>query len=207
MELEIKFDELRKLMGIDSIQFPKYATQIINLANQNSQATRPKNVGQMSDLIKEFTGKTLKEWENWYLEKYPTSINTATNKILEMVNNFKDVIDEIDENMVRQWVRDLVIVKTFIGLKLQKAILEKITEKFGLEYRFSTPEEESKGIDGYIENIPISIKPNSYRSKDMLKEEIKVNIVYYKKQKNYFKITISPELVDKLRRIAKTRNE
>ncbi|WP_293448839.1 MjaI family restriction endonuclease [Persephonella sp.] len=54
MELKIKIDEIKKLMEIETPEFPKYATQIINLANQNAQATRPRVVGQMSKL--EFTG-------------------------------------------------------------------------------------------------------------------------------------------------------
>ncbi len=55
MELKIKTEEIRILMEIESPEFPKYATQLLNLANQNAQATRPKVVGQMSKLIKEFT--------------------------------------------------------------------------------------------------------------------------------------------------------
>ncbi|EDP73331.1 MjaI family restriction endonuclease, partial [Hydrogenivirga sp. 128-5-R1-1] len=168
MELKIKLDEVRKLLEIETPEFPKYATQIINLANQNAQATRPKVVGQMSELIKEFTGKTLQEWETWYLNKHPDAIETATQKILEMIDNFREVINQIDENMIRQWVKDLVIVKTFIGLRFQEAILKKIADKFDLNYRLATPEEESKGIDGYIGNIPVSLKPITYRQKEML---------------------------------------
>ena len=36
-----------------SYNFPKYTTQIINQASQNMQATRPKVVGQMSELIQQ----------------------------------------------------------------------------------------------------------------------------------------------------------
>ncbi len=46
--------------GIEN--FPKYTTQLINLANQNAGGTRPKVVGQMSDLIQEFPGNTFPEW-------------------------------------------------------------------------------------------------------------------------------------------------
>ena len=31
--------------------FPKYTTQLMNLANQTAQGTRPKVVGQMSELF------------------------------------------------------------------------------------------------------------------------------------------------------------
>jgi len=198
MEFKIKTDEIRKLMEIDNPRFPKYATQIINLANQNAQATRPKVVGQMSELIKEFTGRTLEEWEQWYLERYPDSIDEATKKILGMIDNFRDVINQIDESMIRQWVRDLVIVKTFIGLKFQEAVLKKIAEKFNTRYRLSEPEEESRGIDGYIGEIPVSIKPVTYQFKKMLSEKIEVYVIYYEKQKDGIKITIPEELEEKL---------
>lgn len=205
MEFKIKAEEIRRLMEIESPEFPKYATQILNLANQDAQATRPKVVGQMSELIKEFTGKTLEEWEEWYLERYPDSINKATEKILEMINNFKDVIDQIDESMIRQWVRDLVIVKTFIGLRFQEAVLKKIAEKFNTEYKLSTPEDESKGVDGYVCNIPISLKPITYQCEKMLTEEIEVDIVYYEKRKDGLKIIIPMELENKLRQIEKNK--
>jgi len=203
VEFKIKVDEIRRLMEIETPEFPKYATQIINLANQNAQATRPKVVGQMSELIKEFTGRTLEEWEEWYLKRHPNSIDRATKKILEMIDNFRDVINQIDEDMIRQWVRDLVIVKTFIGLRFQEAVLKKIAEKFGNEYRLSTPEEESKGIDGYIGEIPISLKPITYQSKKMLTEKIEGDIIYYEKQKDGLKITIPEELEKKLSQIKK----
>jgi hypothetical protein len=51
------------------------------------------------------------------------------------------------------WVRDLVLVKTFIGLKFREAILRKGAELKGMDWRFSSPEEESKGIDGFIGDI------------------------------------------------------
>ncbi|MCD6450396.1 MAG: MjaI family restriction endonuclease [Thermotogaceae bacterium] len=116
-----------------------------------------------------------------------------------MINNFRDVINQIDENMIRQWVRDLVIVKTFVGLRFQEAVLKKIAERFNTKYKLSTPEEESKGIDGYIGGIPVSIKPVTCRLKKMLPEEIKVYIIYYEKQKDGIKITIPEELEEKLR--------
>ncbi len=201
MEFKIRVEEIRRLMEIEGPKFPKYATQIINLANQNAQATRPKVVGQMSELIKEFTGRTLEEWEEWYLKRYPDSIDKATKKILEMIENFKEVINQIDENMIRQWVRDLVIVKTFIGLRFQEAVLKKIAEKFNTYYKLSGPEEESKGIDGYIGGIPISLKPTTYKSKNLLTEKLVGYIIYYEKQKDGLKIIVPEELESQLQRI------
>ena len=199
MEFKIKNEEIRRLIEIESPEFPKYATQILNLANRDARATRPEVVGQMSELIKEYTGRTLKEWEEWYLERYPDAIDKATNKILDMINNFKDVIDQIDRSMIRQWVRDLVIVKTFIGLRFQEAVLKKIAEQFGMKYRLSMPEEERKVIDGYIGDVPVSLKPITYKHEEMLPEKIDVYIVYYEKQKDGLNISIPTKLEEKLR--------
>ncbi len=184
MKIIIKNKEIRKYLDIETLELPKYVSTLINLANQFAQGTRPKSVGQMTELIHQFYGKTLDEWEQWYLQQKPDAIRKATQKILEMLNNFKRTIDKIDESVVEQWVRDLVVVKTFIGLKLQEAILKKGAELIGGDYRLAEPDDESKGIDGYIGETPVSIKPDSYESKAALPEQIDVKMIYYRKMKD-----------------------
>lgn len=184
MKFKITSAELSENIAGKTYEFPKYATQIINLANQNSQGTRPKVVGQLSDLIEEFPGKSYKEWVDWYQERMPNVMEDATEKIFEMVCNLKFTFDKIDKNMVRMWVRDLVLTKTFIGLKFQKSILDKVATQKNTSYKLSTPNEESQGIDGYIGNMPVSIKPQTYKTKNMLNETINVAIIYYEKLKD-----------------------
>lgn len=184
MKIKLTNEEIRRNLDIDTLEFPKYVTQILNLANQNAQGTRPKVVGQMSDLIQHFSGKTLDEWEKWYLEQKPDAIENATDRILQMVKNLEDAIGKIDREMVEKWVRDLVVVKTFMGLRFQEAILKRCADIKGLGYRLSDFKEESKGIDGYIGDIPVSIKPETYKTKAALRENISVKIIYYEKMKN-----------------------
>ncbi len=62
MKIKIPNAEVQHLLTEKEIIFPKYTTQLMNLANSNAQGTRPKIVGQMSDLIQEFKGKTFEEW-------------------------------------------------------------------------------------------------------------------------------------------------
>jgi len=118
-------DLIGDLIG-DVPDFPKYTTQIINLANQNSQGTRPKVVGQMSELIQEFDGKKYNDWVDWYLDKHPTAINNATKKVYDMVHKLKQAVDIIDKKMVAKWTRDLILSKTFVGLCFQESILIQI---------------------------------------------------------------------------------
>lgn len=191
MKIKLTNEQIRKSLGIGSPSFPKYVSQIINLANQNAQGTRPKVVGQMTELIKEFPGRTLEEWKGWYIKKHPEAIGNAKNKIVDMVDGLKQAVNKIDERMINDWVEDLVIVKTFIGLKLQAAILKKGAELKGSDYRLSDIREESKGIDGYIGTVPVSVKPETYKAKKALKEEISAKFIYYKKIKSGFEIDFS----------------
>ena len=51
MNYTIKNEDIEAYNESDSFPFPKYTSQLINLANQNAQGTRPAVVGQMSDLF------------------------------------------------------------------------------------------------------------------------------------------------------------
>lgn len=190
-KVKISFAQIKKYLGSSVEEFPKYSTQILNLANQNSQATRPKIVGQLSDLIQEFKGNKIEKWEDWYLKKYPTAIEMATNKLKDMVINLRNSINKIDDEIIKKWVKDLVVIKTFIGLKFQEAILKKGAEIMKKNYRLATPNEESKGIDGFIANTPVSIKPETYKIKKGLNENIKVKMVYYEKIKDGIEVDYS----------------
>ena len=188
---KIKNNELIKEISGEAQDFPKYTTQIINLANQNAQGTRPKVVGQLSDLIQECPHKEYGKWKEWYLNKHPDSINNATKKILDMLEKLKEAINEIDKEMIRRWVEDLVIDKTFIGLKFQEAILKRVAKMKKTNYRLSTPKEESKGIDGFIGETSVSIKPITYKTKNMLREKINVKFIFYDKKKDGINVDIS----------------
>ncbi len=190
-KVKIENAEIKELLGAKSFEFPKYSTQIMNLANQNAQGTRPAVVGQMSELIQEFSGKSITEWEQWYLKKHPDAIQKATAKITDMVDNFRNVMDKIDRQLIEYWVHDLVIIKTFIGLKFQEAILGKVASLLKTDYRLATPDEESRGIDGYIGNMPVSIKSETYKTKKNLSEKIEAKFIYYQKVKDGVSIDLT----------------
>ena len=60
-KFKISNDEVANLSNAPHYEFPKYVTQFINLANSNAGGKRPKVVGQMSELVKEFDGKSIDE--------------------------------------------------------------------------------------------------------------------------------------------------
>ena len=183
LKITIKYDEIREYYNAKAPDLPKYVATILNQANRFSQGTRPEVVGQMSDLIQEFPGSTLYEWREWYFERHSAAIDTATDRIMDMLQKMQDAMAGISKQMVREWVEDLVIVKTFIGLRCQAAILKRIAELCDLSHRLAKPEEEARGIDGYVGDTPLSIKPKTYEIMAALSEDIEVQVVYYEKTK------------------------
>jgi hypothetical protein len=113
-----------------------------------------------------------------------------------MVENLKDVMTKIDQEMIERWVRDLVIVKTFVGLKFQEAILKAVADDLKINYRLAEPEEESKGIDGFVGQQAVSIKPKSYETKNALSEQILVPIIFYEKMKDGINIYFESNLLN-----------
>ena len=194
MNYTLKNENIESYNESESYTFPKYTSQLINWANQNAQGTRPVVVGQMSELFPEFMSSdsemTIDGWRAWYIERYPDAFEKATDKIYAQVQNLRNAIPLIDRDMVKHWVEDLVIHKTFNGLYVQKAILASLAERTGDTYRLATPEEESKGIDGFVGSFPYSIKPDTYKTMGRLSEIINVKMIYYTKTKTGLKIEV-----------------
>ena len=187
MKYTIKNEDIEFYNESDTFSLPKYTSQLINWANQNAQGTRPVVVGQMSDLFPEFLSSgeevTIENWRNWYLKRYPDALEKATDKIYNQVQNLQEAIPLIDRDMVKRWVANLVFTKTFNGFYVQKAILASLAERKGTTYRLATPEEESVGIDGFIGNVPYSVKPDTYKTMGRLSETIAAKMIYYTKTK------------------------
>ena len=184
MKFELKKEELKKINTSIKIEFPKYTTQLMNLANQNAQGTRPKVVGTLSEIFQEFMNNnkniSIEDWREWYLKKYPDAIDNAAEKIEGSINDLKKAINLITKKMIYEWAEDLVINKTFNGLYIQKAILQKLAQIKKENYRLATKEEESHGIDGYVGDTAYSIKSISYKT-NRLNEKINVKMIYYNK--------------------------
>lgn len=200
-KVKISEEEREKLVTGDEAEFPKYTTQLLNPANQNAQSTRPKVVGQMSAIIDEFQEKhpsgTFEDWVKFYYSEYngEDRLEEASNKLFGMVEKMVRNIEKIDEEMCQEYVEDLVLYQTYRGFDIQEAILSKISEMYDLDYRRSSAEEESRGIDGHIGDQPVSIKPATYM--DNLQEDIAAPIVFYEEYSSSDALKIDVSELDK----------
>ena len=194
MKYTVKNAEIQALNGTESTKFPKYTSQLINWANQNAQGTRPKMVGQLSDLFPAYQEQaervSIDSWAAWYFTKYPEAVDRASERIYAQVENLKTAIKLIDQDMVKAWVKDLIIDKTYNGLYVQQVVLSTLAKRLNEPYRLATPAEESAGIDGFVGNTPYSVKPASYKTMERLSECIDVKMAFYTKTKTGLKIDI-----------------
>lgn len=184
--IRLSEDDREELVADIDPEFPKYTTQIMNTANQNSQGTRPATVGQLNEIIEvykeQYPDGDFEDWRQFYFENYDGSenIEEATDKVFDMAVKMREAAEEIDREMVNRWVKDLVLYKTYTGLgRNEEAILKKLSEEYDLPYELGTAEDESKGIDGYLGSQPVSVKPITYKQKARLQEDIDAPIVYY----------------------------
>lgn len=74
--------------------------------------------------------------------------------------------------------------QNFCWAEISRSDTKKGAEIKKTNYRLAEQDEESKGIDGYIGEIPVSIKPHPYEIKSELPEHIGIKIIYYKKEKD-----------------------
>ena len=86
--------------------------------------------------------------------------------------------------MVRAWVEDLVLVKTYTGLRFQEAILRKLSKIKGCDYRLAEPYEEAQGIDGFVGEDAYSIKPSTYEAIPFLSESIDIKMIFQEKKRD-----------------------
>lgn len=194
MIYNLKNEDIADYNESEGYTFPKYTSQLINWANGNAQGTRPRVVGQLSEMFPDFIVNTeeitTENWKNYYVERYPNAIDDATTKIYAQIENLRNALTLIDRDMVERWVEDLIVYKTFNGLYVQRAILASLAKIKESEYRLATPEEEAQGIDGFVGDTPYSVKPDTYKTMDRLPETINVRMIYYSKTKTGLKIEV-----------------
>lgn len=144
--------------------FPLYSKPILNIATQNSKATHKNVVGSMKEQWMEFLatrGRSVDEWEAWYMANGgQLKIAAATDKLYAMLQKMPIDHALFTRNLALAYILDLVINKTHYGMSGEYHAVLAAAAHFAKEHRFSTAEEESQGIDAWIGDRPVQVKPH-----------------------------------------------
>lgn len=179
----------KELKESDSDKFPPYSSSIFNLISQTGHATRPSNVGAMSEIVpkfieefveKEHKNPNAKDWSDYYLKNYIEEYNKGLEILKRFVDSYKElfqkIIDDEDHELAKAWYDKFLLQQNFMGFQYEITVFKFLTTykrfaKNPFVVRKSTTAEESKNIDIVIENkeaefedfkeLWINVKPKS----------------------------------------------
>jgi hypothetical protein len=159
------------------------------MININAQATRPKHIGNLSLMKCNFNGQSIEEWKKYLTDVDPYIIDKVVNKIMDKSIEMCITAPYLNYDTVKIWAEDLIFYKTFIGFYIENLVFETISKKFGLKFhRKLTSNDESLGIDGYLNDKPFNVKPKTFKNKKNPSNKVNCEIIYYNLKKNLIEI-------------------
>jgi hypothetical protein len=130
------------------------------MISTNAQATRPKHIGNLSLMKRNFNGQSIEEWKKYLTDVDPYIIDKVVSKIMDKSIEMCITAPYLNYDTIKIWAEDLIFNKTFIGFYIENLVFDTVSKKFGLKFhRQLTSNDESQGIDGYLNDKPFNVKP------------------------------------------------
>lgn len=167
----------------------KYHSAFLNTVNKDARSSRPETVGKLAteifpEYLEQSTEASPIGWKEHYQEVYPEQYKEGLEKFKKQFDAEKEAINNITEQDLNDYYDDLMFNKTFAGLYVQDKILKDIADENNAIYRKPSATEEGRGIDGYIDDVPYSVKSETYRNSAAKNNEtINAKMVYYTENK------------------------
>lgn len=167
----------------------KYHSAFLNTVNKDARSSRPETVGKLAteifpEYVEQSTEPSPVDWKQHYQESYPERYKEGLEKFKKQFEAEKEAINSITEQDLNDYYDDLMFNKTFAGLYVQDKILKDIAAEKEATYRKSSAIEEGQGIDGYIDEVPYSVKSETYKNSAAKNNEtINAKMVYYTENK------------------------
>ena len=167
----------------------KYHSAFLNTVNKDARSSRPETVGKLAtEIFPNYVDNAIEpsseNWKKYYQDNHSEQYNKGLEKLKRQFELEKQAINAITEQDLVDYYDDLMFSKTFSGLYVQDEILRDIADKKKATYRKPNAIEEGQGIDGYIDDIPYSVKSETYKdSAAKNNETINAKMVYYSENK------------------------
>ena len=157
----------------------------------NDSLFHKNQIGSMYELILEYRPQNIKEWRKILKEHSGEKIKKQTEALKEVVFSLvqefaiinvdsariptftKFLKGKVNDHLYKEniansnrialgFVDHFIVYKTFFGLSLQIGVAEFLHKELKFSYELASDKEDSKGIDAYIDGIPVQVKKNSY---------------------------------------------
>src|SRR5665213_2378447 len=126
--------------------------KVLNYTSNTYHLTRPKKVGAVMELIREFQPKTFNVWRNYYLEKAYTKTKVPVKVTEEVLDELGErLYEKITEVVIPEWmeafsqiskqdcfeyIREVTISRTYDGFINEKSVITDFLSKRFPEVRF-----------------------------------------------------------------------
>jgi hypothetical protein len=161
---------------------------VMDFIDYRVNAYRKKTVGSVNELFHSMHPTSLSEWESMYFAKYGEMYEDALENhfykyVLIAYETPVGHLTAKQKRSLRKFMEEraylLMIKKTYYSYVVQDAIFLHLAEKNDMVYEISWDDTDSKGIDGFLNSQPLSVKPlNFIHSKDYGRHTI-VPIIFY----------------------------
>jgi hypothetical protein len=149
--------------------YPIYLTQLLNIACQNSQATRASNIGSVKETfcewIQSVNDVSLESWKNFFLHKNGNAVlEVAAKKMYVMVtkmigsacNHFEESSNL--EKLIAEWIEEIVFEKSYQGMLAEMIAAKTLADYTHLPFKLSDSKGEKDGVDIILGDKLIQIK-------------------------------------------------
>jgi hypothetical protein len=202
----LTLDKIEKLTGriIDRSVFGRkkdikksLGDRFFNMVSSELQSFSKDNIGSHHRLY--FSSEkpsSPSEWNTMYIKRNKVKIKKAINGIIERLEEGFQygvygglaVTKKQKEKMitrVREYAYLFLKYDSYHGLVIQEACIIFAAKKLDKRFRHSSDEVDSKGVDGHLNSIPVSVKPKNFKfSKYAGLKAVGVPTIEYKNNKN-----------------------
>lgn len=187
MLVEITVDDTEVYDSLPDFEWEKYQRGflgILNNAYNQSCNTGTKILGDMSEITDEFDGGSYDEFLSYYYNEWDghsRRVRAVRRMTENLVSRIEAVGGEITERKARRWAKQYIgsmLVNSYRGFLDEERAIELVADEMGSDWRVADSSQESAGVDGYIEQTTVQVKPASHSSLDINDYDADILIAY-----------------------------
>lgn len=172
------------LPGFDWNKYQRGFMGILNNSYNQSCNSGTKVLGDMSEITSEFEGGSYEDFIEFYNDEYDGEQRKydAIDKMAEnLVSRIESVGGTLDWGYAVSWASryiESMLVNSYRGFMDEERAIELVADELQMPWRVAPPEDESRGIDGYIGGRSVQVKPDTHTSLDVNSYETDLLVVY-----------------------------
>ena len=139
---------------------------LLRMAVNDGHANRPLYVGATSRTANSLRLTSFEQFEQQHLQNNPNWRQQSRDRAIRQFTRMQERIQRIldcPEDYIDPYIEDLVFPSSYRGHRIEQEILR--SEGNG-EYTAPTQADERRHIDGYIDGVSYSVKPDSWFNDD-----------------------------------------